>query len=128
MLHGTALICRVVEVAFFQICNFLWDHDAPYHEKYLGTAAVRIYRRKQDTGRKGHLPRLGRAGNIEWDLVLRLPSCGDMRSEMVWRLAQSAARTRIQGQGADIVRSSSSLSAQGRAGELRSGSQSRGRW
>ena len=27
VLHGTALICRVVEVAFFQICDFLWDHD-----------------------------------------------------------------------------------------------------
>ena len=52
--------------------RFLWDHDAPYHEMYQGTAAVRIYRWKQDTGRKGHLPRLGRASNVEWDLVLRL--------------------------------------------------------
>ncbi len=69
---GTALNCRVMEVDFFQICDFLWDHDAHYHEMYQGTAAVRIYRRKQDTGRKGHLPRLGRAINIEWDLVLRL--------------------------------------------------------
>jgi hypothetical protein len=72
VLHGTALNCRVVEVALLQICDFLWDHDAPYHEMYQGTAAVRTYRRKQDTGRKGHLPRLGRASNIEWDLVLRL--------------------------------------------------------
>ena len=69
---GTALNCRVGEVTFFRICDFLWDHDAPYHEKYLGTAAVRIYQRKKDTGRKGHLPRLGRASNVEWDLVLRL--------------------------------------------------------
>ncbi len=52
--------------------QFLWDHDAPYLEMYQGTAAVRIYRRKQDTSRKGHLSRLGRAGNIEWDLVLQL--------------------------------------------------------
>ncbi len=69
---GIALNCRVVEVAFFQICDLLWDHAAPYHEMYQGTAAVRIYRRKQDTGQKGLLPRLGRASNIEWDLVLRL--------------------------------------------------------
>jgi hypothetical protein len=72
VLHGTALNCRVVEVAFFQICDFLWDHDAPYHKMCQGTAAVRICRRKQDTGQKGHLPRLGRASNVEWDSVLRL--------------------------------------------------------
>ncbi len=72
VLHGTALNCRVVEVAFFQICDFLWEHDAPYHEMYQGTAAVRIYQRKQDTGRKSHLPRLGHASNVEWDLVLLL--------------------------------------------------------
>ncbi len=125
---GTALNCRVVEVAFFQICDFLWDHDAPYHEMYQGTAAVRIYRRKQDTGRKGHLPRLGRASNIECQSGNWCCGCGDMRSDTVWRLAQSAARTRIQGRDANIVRRSSSRSAQGRAGEPRSGSQSRGRW
>ncbi len=47
-------------------------HDAPYYEMYQGTAAVRIYRRKQDTGRKGPLPRLGRASNAQWGSVLRL--------------------------------------------------------
>jgi hypothetical protein len=69
---GTALNCRVGEVTFFRICDFLWDHDVPYHEKYRGTAAVRIYRRKQDTKRSGHYPRLGRAMRVEWDLVRRL--------------------------------------------------------
>jgi hypothetical protein len=114
---GTALNCRVVEVAFFQICDFLRDHDAPYHEMYQGTAAVRIFLRKQDTGRKGHLPRLGRASNIEWDLVLRLRRYG-----VQGRVQQG------RGQGADIVRHSSSLSFQGSAAGLRSVSQSHGRW
>jgi hypothetical protein len=122
---GTALNCRVGEVTFFRICDFLWDHDAPYHEKYLGTAAVRIYRRKQDTGRKGHLPRLGRASNVEWDLVLR---CGDMRSSTTWRLAQSASKASIRGLGVDTVHRSFSRSPQERVDRLRNGNQSRGRW
>ena len=76
---GTALNCRVVEIVFLQICDFLWDFDMAFHILYRGTAAVRIYRRKQDTGRKGHYPRLGRASNIEWDLVLRLRAYAERR-------------------------------------------------
>jgi hypothetical protein len=53
-------------------CGTMTVHDAPYYEMYQGTAAVRIYRRKQDTGRKGPLPRLGRASNAQWGSVLRL--------------------------------------------------------
>ena len=39
-----------------QICDFMWDMDGAYHIMYIGTAAVRIYRRKQDTGGAGHCP------------------------------------------------------------------------
>jgi hypothetical protein len=124
---GTALNCRVVEVTFFRICDFLWDHDAPYHEKYLGTAAVRIYRRKQDTGRKGHLPRLGRANNVEWDLVLRLRRYAERHNLEV---STECSKDEDPGAGWDvgIVHRSSSRSAQGSAGGPRYGSQSRDRW
>ena len=66
-----ALSCRVVEVAFLQICDFLWDMDAVFHVQYVGTTAVRIYRRKQDTKRTGHYPRV-RSARAKWDLVQRL--------------------------------------------------------
>ena len=61
----------------------LWDFDATFHVMYRGTAAIRIYRRTQDTGRKGHYPRLGKASNIEWDLVLRLRSYAERHSLLV---------------------------------------------
>ena len=69
---GVVLSCRVVELVFLQICDFLWDRDGAYHPRYLGTAAVRIYRRKQDTSGTGHYPRLGVATHDEWDIVQRL--------------------------------------------------------
>ena len=69
---GTLLSCRVVEVSMLQICDFMWDMDGAYHIMYIGTAAVRIYRRKQDTGGAGHCPRLGIAETAEWDIVQRL--------------------------------------------------------
>ena len=69
---GTLLSCRVVEVAMLQVCDFLWDMDGAYHEIYIGTAAVRIYRRKQDTSGTGHYPRLGTTETAEWDIVQRL--------------------------------------------------------
>ncbi len=75
---GNALNCRVVEVF---LSEFLWDHDVLNQDMYQGTAAVHIFVVSRDASRdcsrqhllrKGHLPRLGRANNIEWDLVLRL--------------------------------------------------------
>ena len=69
---GTALNCRVGEITFLQICDLLWDLDAAFSVEYMGTTAIRIYRRKQDTGRKGHYPRIGCASRAEWDIVSRL--------------------------------------------------------
>ena len=46
--------------------------DADFHVQYVGTTAVRIYRRKQDTKRTGYYPRLGRSTRVEWDLAQRL--------------------------------------------------------
>ena len=69
---GTVLCMRVVELSFLQVCDMLWDHDAAFHAMYLGTLAVHIYRRKQDTARKGMYCRVGLASNAEWDLARRL--------------------------------------------------------
>ena len=55
-----------------QIYDFLWDRDGAYHPRYLGTAAVHIYRRKQDTSGIGHYPRLGLATHDEWNSVQQL--------------------------------------------------------
>jgi len=55
---GTASGSRVAEVANFQLCDMLWDHDAPYHDELKGGLAIRVWKRKQDTGRFGLYPRL----------------------------------------------------------------------
>ena len=95
---GTMLSSRVVEVAFIQICYLLWELDKAYHEQYAETAAVRIYRRKQDTERKGHYPRIGHAAQAEWDIVLRLRKYADLHglrvSERCTKPKQAGARCR----------------------------------
>ena len=63
---------RVVELSFLQVCDILWDHDAAYHVMYLGTLAVHIYRRKQDTARKGMYALVGLAANAAWDVAQRM--------------------------------------------------------
>ena len=89
---------RVVEVAFLQICNPLWELDKASHEQYAETAAVRIYRRKQDTERKGHYPRIGHASQEEWDIVLQLRKDADLHglrvSERCTKPKQAGARCR----------------------------------
>ena len=55
---GTVMCCRVSELANLQICDLLWDFDAAYHADLRGGMAVRIYKRKQDTGRFGLYPRI----------------------------------------------------------------------
>jgi hypothetical protein len=58
---GTVVCLRVVEAAFLQLCDFLWDHDAAFHAMYIRTVAVLVNRRKQDTSRKGLYARVGLA-------------------------------------------------------------------
>ena len=106
-------------------CGTMTVHDAPYYEMYQGTAAV------ASTG--GSRTRAGRALFLAWGAQatpsgVRCCGCKDMRSGTVRRLAQSTARTRIQGRDAGIAHRSSSRRAQGSAGGPRCGSQSRGRW
>jgi hypothetical protein len=69
---GTVVCMRVAELSFLQVCDILWDHDAAYHVMYLGTLAVHIYRRKQDTARKGMYARVGMAANAAWDVAQRM--------------------------------------------------------
>ena len=53
VLVGTACVSRVDEVAQMQMCDLLWEHDAAYHQSLQAALAIRIIRRKQDTGRFG---------------------------------------------------------------------------
>jgi hypothetical protein len=55
---GTAACSRVDEAAQIQLCDLLWDHDAGYHVSLKGSLAIRIIRRKQDSGRFGLYVRL----------------------------------------------------------------------
>ena len=55
---GTVMCSRVSELANLQFCDLLWDFDAAYHSDLRGGMAVRIYKRKQDTGRFGLYPRI----------------------------------------------------------------------
>jgi len=58
---GTVMCMRVNEVDQLQICDVLWRFDAGFHAMYANTLACRIYKRKQDTARKGLYPLAGGA-------------------------------------------------------------------
>jgi hypothetical protein len=58
---GTVMCLRVNEVDQLQICDVIWYLDAEFHAKYKNTFARRLYKRKQDTARKGLYPRAGAA-------------------------------------------------------------------
>ena len=58
VLIGTACVSRVDEVAQMQVCDLLWNHDAAYHPSLWAALAIRIIRRKQDSGRFGLYVRL----------------------------------------------------------------------
>ena len=50
---GTVAASRPGEVANMQMCDALWGIDAAYHESLEDGLGIRIYQRKQDTGRFG---------------------------------------------------------------------------
>jgi hypothetical protein len=54
---GTVMCLRVNEVDQLQICDVIWNLDDGFHAKYRNTFACRLYKRKQDTARKGLYPR-----------------------------------------------------------------------
>jgi hypothetical protein len=56
---GTVTCMRVSKVAQLQLCDALWRFDAAFHIKYAESLACRIYKRKQDTARKGLYPLTG---------------------------------------------------------------------
>ena len=58
---GTVMCMRVNELDQLQICDVLWRFDGGFHPMYHNTFACRLYKRKQDTARKGLYPRAGRA-------------------------------------------------------------------
>jgi hypothetical protein len=50
---GTVCCSRVVELANLQLCDLLWGHDGAFLLELANGMAIRIYKRKQDTGRFG---------------------------------------------------------------------------
>jgi hypothetical protein len=56
---GTVMCLRVGEISQLQICDVLWRLDGGFHVMYVNTFGCRIYKRKQDTARKGLYPRAG---------------------------------------------------------------------
>lgn len=50
---GTVCCSRVDELAQMQMCDLLWNWDAAYHQSLWAALAIRIIRRKQDSGRYG---------------------------------------------------------------------------
>jgi len=63
---GTVGCCRVENVANLQMCDLLWELDAAFHDSLAGGLAIRIYRRKQDTGRFGLYIRIPAGALVEW--------------------------------------------------------------
>ena len=49
-----------------QLCDLLWGHDGAYHVLLAGGLAVRIYKRKQDTGRFGLYVRIPDSPLLAW--------------------------------------------------------------
>jgi hypothetical protein len=56
---GTVMCLRVGEISQLQICDVLWRLDGGFHVMYVNTLGCRIYKRKQDTARKGLYPMAG---------------------------------------------------------------------
>ena len=69
---GTQACCRVGEIKRFQVCDFLPDHDAAVSSRYVGSAALRIRKRKQDRRRRGLYPRLMKGTRPEYCAVQRI--------------------------------------------------------
>ena len=55
---GTVCCSRVAELANLQVCDLLWGHDGAFVPELAAGLAIRIYKRKQDTGRFGLYARI----------------------------------------------------------------------
>ena len=63
---GTTACSRPVEVSNMQLCDLLWGHDGAFHVMLAGGLAIRIYKRKQDTGRFGLYVRIPDSPLVAW--------------------------------------------------------------
>ena len=63
---------RPSEGADLQACDLRFEFDLRHGPLYRGTAATNVMKRKNDQGRKGHHPRIGRGRTPATDIVRRL--------------------------------------------------------
>ena len=93
---GTVMSLRVSEVSQAQTCDALFAFDAAYDPQYIRSLMLHVWKRKQDTRRHGHFPRVAPANNRELDLVLRLQqyleSVNNIVSPLCTKLRFPAAR------------------------------------
>ena len=74
---GMACCSRVSELANLHLCKLLWGHDGAFVAELAAALTIRIYKRKQDTGRFGLYVRIvaGVLTDLMWadvaDLNLR---------------------------------------------------------
>lgn len=70
---GTLACLRTAEIADLQVCDVLFDlHARAFGAAYVGTAALRVIKRKNDSERRGHFPVLGKAEDPRRDVVHQL--------------------------------------------------------
>ena len=79
-----------------QACDLMVGFDARHGPAYRLAAATNVMQRKQDQGRKGHHPRIGRGSRPETDIVGRLiafmASCGTTPGPRCTKQARPHAR------------------------------------
>jgi len=87
---------RPCEGAAMQACDLMMGFDLRHGPEYQLAAATNVMKRKQDQGRKGHHPRIGRGARTETDIVGRLiafmASCGTTPGPRCTKQARPHAR------------------------------------
>ena len=93
---GTVSGLRPAEGAAMQACDLMVGFDARHGPAYRLAAATNVMQRKQDQGRKGHHPRIGRGSRPETDIFGRLiaftASCGTSPGPRCTKQARPHAR------------------------------------
>ena len=93
---GTVCGLRPAEGAAMQACDVMFGFDTRHGLAYRDAAATNVMQRKQDQGRKGHHPRIGRGSRPETDIVGRLrtfmANCGTSPGPRCTKQARPHAR------------------------------------
>jgi hypothetical protein len=93
---GTISGLRPCEGAAMQACDLMMGFDLRHGPEYRLAAATNVMKRKQDQGRKGHHPRIGRGSRPETDIVGRLiafmAACGTTPGPRCTKQARPHAR------------------------------------